>query len=202
MTRRLLRHLVNGTTDDSFSRAVFVNEAGRGRMPAPEINSRCVELFSADHKRLCLINEMARVKQMTQGIHVNRREFDQREVGLLVQLPGKRFNFILLWQQVDTMAAGERQPQAGDGGIKGNRCIDRSAAARIQVVSEERPIQIIKQAAMRKRDTLGNAGTAGGVNQVGQVLGQQGCQAVRLCNGRAGIVRESEDDRRCVQIKH
>ncbi len=139
-------------------------------MAAPEVGYCCLQGFSA-------YDEPARAhfggpvpEVIGKSGQVGRCELDQGEVLAAGQQVPECRDELLVGQQEDGLSGQQGQPEAGDGGIEGERGVDGSAAAFAALIESASPGKIAGELGVADEHTLGGPGGSGGVKHVGGVV--------------------------------
>ncbi len=100
-------------------------------------------------------------------------------------------DLVALVEQRDRAATQQRRPQAGDRRVERQRRGHHRAPLRRRLVRRQRPLQVVRQAAVRDHHALRTTRRSRGVDHIGQMLGQRATRRLRIRHrvehGRIGI---------------
>jgi hypothetical protein len=176
------------------SRAVFVDDPRARRALEPGAERLAVQSLAADHERLADVRQALGRDELLQRDQVRRRQLEQ-----IVPVAGcerfERFQRIALRRELDRAPCEERQEQAGDRQIECDRREHRTRRLRADGVGVPRPLQVVREPAVRDQRSLRGARGAGGIDHVRELLGMHRMIERRVARRQLGTIER--DRQRC-----
>ncbi len=187
--RRQVLRVIYQAAHHRFGRAVFVDQPSARAHFLPQRHRARAQRFAADHERVGLRLDAFGTQATAQCIEVGRGDLHQAR-----RVANMRFqprDLVALVEQRDRAATQQRRPQAGDRRVERQRRGHHRAPLRRRLVRRQRPLQVVRQAAVRDHHALRTTRRSRGVDHIGQMLGQRATRRLRIRHrvehGRIGI---------------